>query len=350
MQAHLRSKQYYEDRYDRMTVANCRQREAFFLDSRASEDNDAYTKLKAGTMEVAWAIEKIYLTLDWYNKRESTVNEWLHKDEERDHMLNVAVPPKNIFCHTCSSRMHEDSRSTWDRDDHEEVLFFMRCEAGHLPMKGVFGDGVELKINEPLCPKCNATIEVKRLASKKDIIKTKRTCSSCDYEEIDEFALSSEEPDDPNYEADRARFCLSGDSLKKAQDEMLSMERMSRLVEGWKHKEEHEAEYEAVAKLEKLTIPQVKEHIATTLEGTTYLNLSFEKPLVERYVSIEFSVEEMQTDNPRASTSNLQKRIKKALEQTNWRLMTGGIDYRLGLLSGRLRAYETEEDLLKLVT
>lgn len=350
MDKHLQSREHYEDRYDRMTVDSCRRREAFFMSADTVEDGDAYTKLKAGVGEVAWEIEKIYITLDWYNKRESTVSDWMHKDEGRDRMLSVAVPPKNIFCLTCSSRMYEESRSTWDRDGHEEVLFFMRCEAGHLPMQGVFEDGVELKIKEPLCPKCNAVIQVKRLASKKDVIKTKYTCPSCDYEEVDQYELSSKELDDPNYEADRARFCLSGESLRKAQDAKLNMEQISRLVEGWKHEEEHKAEYEAAAQLEKLTIPQVKERIAATIEGTAFMNLSFEKPLIERYVSIEFSVEELQTDNPRASTSNLQKRLKKALENTNWRLMTGGVDYRLGLLSGRIRAYETQEELLKLVS
>jgi hypothetical protein len=58
----------------------------------------------------------------------------------------------------------------------------------------------------------------------------------------------------------------------------------------------------------------------------------------------------METDNQRVSASNLQKLVKKTLIGTNWRLMTQGIDYRLGLLSGRLRAYESEEDLLKLVS
>jgi hypothetical protein len=45
----------------------------------------------------------------------------------------------------------------------------------------------------------------------------------------------------------------------------------------------------------------------------------------------------------------LKKLIQKALEDTNWRLMSEGISYRLGYLKGRLRAYESEEDLKKLV-
>lgn len=43
------------------------------------------------------------------------------------------------------------------------------------------------------------------------------------------------------------------------------------------------------------------------------------------------------------------KLIKTALSDTNWRLMSDGVSYRLGMLEGRLRAYEREEDLLKLV-
>lgn len=45
----------------------------------------------------------------------------------------------------------------------------------------------------------------------------------------------------------------------------------------------------------------------------------------------------------------IQKLIKKVLADTNWRLMSEGARYRLGMLEGRLRAYEREEDLLKLV-
>jgi hypothetical protein len=41
--------------------------------------------------------------------------------------------------------------------------------------------------------------------------------------------------------------------------------------------------------------------------------------------------------------------IKKALEGTNWRLMSEEVHYRLGYLSGRLKGYEQEEDLFQLV-
>ena len=49
------------------------------------------------------------------------------------------------------------------------------------------------------------------------------------------------------------------------------------------------------------------------------------------------------------SRKKLSKLIKTALAETSWRLMSEGISYRLGVLTGRIRVYEGEEDLLKLV-
>jgi len=45
----------------------------------------------------------------------------------------------------------------------------------------------------------------------------------------------------------------------------------------------------------------------------------------------------------------LKKLVDRALSDTNWRLMSDGISYRLGYLNGRLRAYEREDDLKTLV-
>jgi hypothetical protein len=215
METHLRSKQYYEDRYDRMTVEDCRRSESFFLRNEVGDTDDIEEKLKAGIREVALEIKRVHLTLDWYNKRESTINEWMQKDEARDTMLAAAQPPRNVFCSTCTERINEYSRTTWDRGSEEQVLFFMRCSAGHMPMKGVFEDGVELVIEDKLCPKCNTVLNSSRLPSKKGVIKTKISCSACNFEEVDEFALSIDEPvKDPSYEADRLRFCLAGENLK----------------------------------------------------------------------------------------------------------------------------------------
>ena len=48
------------------------------------------------------------------------------------------------------------------------------------------------------------------------------------------------------------------------------------------------------------------------------------------------------------TTKELEKALKDTLENTNWRLLSNSISYRLGILTGRLKGYETEEDILKL--
>jgi hypothetical protein len=350
MTQYLQGREQYEERYDRMTVEDCLRQERSLLEAHKEYENELEAKGHAIVNQCAWEIKKILLTKDWYDKKEATVVEWMQADEARDKMERDGVSPKNILCKTCYDHMLEESRSTWEREGKEEVLFFMRCPGGHLPMQCVFQDGTELIIKESLCPECNAVVNAKRLPSEKAEVKTKYSCSSCDYEEIDAFSLSNDtDKDDTDFQANRSRFCLSGQGLKDVQEAVLNMDRMKALVDTWKHEDENKEQYDAAAQLQKLTIPQVKELIAATFEKTDYSNLLFEKPSIEKYVSIEFSLEELETDNQLASTSDVRKLIKKTLQNTNWRLMTDGISYRLGLMSGRLRAYESKEDLLKLV-
>ena len=69
-----------------------------------------------------------------------------------------------------------------------------------------------------------------------------------------------------------------------------------------------------------------------------------------RDVYVGFSCLDSKSDrNDYDSRKTLKKLVDSALEDTNWRLMSDGISYRLGYLNGRVKAYEGEEDLKKLV-
>lgn len=85
------------------------------------------------------------------------------------------------------------------------------------------------------------------------------------------------------------------------------------------------------------------------LEEYNYHSVTFDQPDVGRIISIQFNIEELETDNQMQSSYVLKKRMNHLLKDTNWRLMSDGINYRLGLMTGRIRAYEAEEDLLRLV-
>ena len=66
--------------------------------------------------------------------------------------------------------------------------------------------------------------------------------------------------------------------------------------------------------------------------------------------AVPFTIQDSKTGREsRTSKYDLKRILKKIFKDTNWRLMTDGVNYRLGVLAGRLRGYESEEDLLKLV-
>ena len=130
-------------------------------------------------------------------------------------------------------------------------------------------------------------------------------------------------------------------------------EQLSRLMNEWKEKEKKDKDplIQKVRNLKKLTVSQLGKLIEDTMEKAGYKGLKFWKPEMGQYVIIDFSVNETKDDRQESdSISTLKKLIKSILEDTNWRLMIEGINYRLGILTGRLKAYEKEEDLIKIVS
>ena len=129
-------------------------------------------------------------------------------------------------------------------------------------------------------------------------------------------------------------------------------EQLSRLMNEWKEKEKKDKDplIQKVRNLKKLTVSQLGKLIEDTMEKAGYKGLKFWKPEMGQYVIIDFSVNETKDDRQESdSISTLKKLIKSILEDTNWRLMSEGINYRLGILTGKLKAYEKEEDLIKLI-
>jgi len=49
------------------------------------------------------------------------------------------------------------------------------------------------------------------------------------------------------------------------------------------------------------------------------------------------------------SRMGLKRLVTRSLADTNWRLMSDGVSHRLGYLSGRVRAFESEEELRTLI-
>jgi len=120
---------------------------------------------------------------------------------------------------------------------------------------------------------------------------------------------------------------------------------MKELVEKFKERDDNKELYDAVAKIKKLTVFELEKLLAPILEKQGYVRLKFGEPNMDRNFQLPFTVQESKPDRKdRASTYDLSRLIKKSLTDTNWRLMTDDISCRMGILTGRLRAYEKEKD------
>jgi hypothetical protein len=127
-------------------------------------------------------------------------------------------------------------------------------------------------------------------------------------------------------------------------------EQLKRLVDRWEDEKRNKKLYEELAKIKKINIAELQRFLAAALKKEGYIKLEFSKPEIGKDIIISFTLQDNKTGRGEYdSRIQLQRTIKKTLENTNWRLMSEGINYRLGILSGRLRGYENEEDLPRLV-
>lgn len=155
----------------------------------------------------------------------------------------------------------------------------------------------------------------------------------------------------PDFATDRPLYCLHDEKvLKEFRDAKWRYEEMARLGKEMKEKEENKHIYEAIAEIKKPKIGELVSILQPILEKEGYIEFSLEKPDLGRFVHVGFSCLDNKSDrSDYDSRKTLQSIIRKGLSETNWHITSDGISYRLGYLTGRLRAYEDEEGLRKLV-
>ncbi|MDQ3123777.1 MAG: hypothetical protein M3Q14_03795 [bacterium] len=363
MYTHLKERSYYEAIYDRHTIEDARRGMAhydkFHNDFKANlPKNDNIDR--PGN---AFALNIFYMQtvgnnlLHRYEKREQHVTEWMDKDQTKDDQISSTRLNQEPFCLHCNkqglritdkSLMHRGER--YEVGDPEDVLFMLKCP--HCEKNSAFWeDGVAWKPKSTLCPKCSAEMSHKTTTTKKDITFT-YSCPSCKHSYKDRMSLGDkEETPDPNYEKDRITYCLLDKEFRNKLFKIRhDFEAMAQLGKELKEKEDNKDVYDAVAELKKPKIAELIPLLASALEKSGYIEFSLDKPEMGKDVFIGFSCLDNKSDREDYdSRKTLKRLVDKTLADTNWRLMSDGISYRLGYLNGRLRAYEREDDLKELV-
>lgn len=360
---YLKDKQYYIDFYDLLTIKECLRTIEFWQEIYKTKDTDK--KLKGiPPKEIDKGFNYIY-TWDLrtrkgerYRRKAETIAEWIERDRVRQDKIDNTSPPLDILCPSCKTEMVAgDFKHLEDNEGKPlKVIFIFECPKCK-KRTWIDENGKEDHISKPkLCPKCNK--EIKTTYKKKDeVLTTTEKCTSCKYKKIDIDdwgkdkleAEAKEKADKDLLEKYRKEFCLSDEQGKEYIELMESLE-VAKVVYDEEVQKYNNPTYEASIKIKKTNITDLEKLLTTVFEESKYTKLSFEKPEIGQFVIVPFTVQDNDSSRrDKISVSELEKLIKTTLEDTNWRLLSDSVSYRLGYLEGRLKGYEREEDILKLV-
>lgn len=363
MFTHPQTREYYEDLYDKWTVESCR-RMASFKPEIKDEDfggeeltPEQLEKMKEIRLQwsgVAAEIATFTYAAQRYNDKDAAISKWMQDDRERDERLAKIQPPEHVRCRECLStnlRLISKDEHGSTKPKHERVLFMYKCGDCETNT-AYFDNGEQFRTRPVLCPECKEPKPKHTTKESKHKYTITYTCTHCGHawKEVMDFTPSPPEPPDPDYVKDRKLYCYSDKVRKWAED----MQRLGPLMEQFKEhqvlQEKADEVKDELSKVKKLTVLQLHKRLKGPIEKAGYAEVTFAEPELGRDVIVGFSCLDAQPERGEYDSRNtLKKTVTKALAETNWRLMSDGVSYRLGYLNGRLRAYEREEDLVELL-
>ncbi|MFA5933425.1 MAG: hypothetical protein WC826_05160 [Microgenomates group bacterium] len=357
---YLKDESWYIDHYDLLTIKECLKVIKMFQDVydkcltskelQGMSKNDKYIDT---TKLMYWQLW--FVQAQEYKNKKQTIEKWMEDDRIKQEKYDNAVVLQDVHCPSCKTIMQvRESRHLEDYMDQPiRVMFLVRCPKCK-KQEWVYENG-EIRVSKPdLCPKCDKEIDVKH-AKKGQVITWTRRCKHCGYTETeaDDFEkshreyLQKEQAEIELLEKYRTAFCLTNEQGEKFLFELEAMEFANQIRNEARQKYDNSA-YQQVSTLKKLTIVELEKLLTGVFEKENYMKLSFAPPEINQFIFAPFTLQDADTTRrENISTSLLEKLIKSTLEKTNWRLVDG-ISYRLGFLSGRLKGYEREEDLMKL--
>ncbi len=345
---HLKDRSHYEEMYDKFTVDWCRR----FEEPRPISDEDKELSLS----EIQWCHD---LSTDFllfqeagnrFLRREETIQGWLERDKRRDRMVERAQVPL-VRCPSCGKAMkciYTDVRSDID-SDREWLEFFLCCKPCKQG-KDVYENGSEVPRKPILCEKCNREVEtdIKKKNGKRYYIET---CKHCGHVEetlstIDERKKEPTQEEIDRYEHDKKRFCLSD---QQGQRYKAWQEQTKRLGDEDKVRQANAEFYDKLAEVKKLNIAGLEKLLKPALKKANYGDFHITMSPPAPQIILNFSVRDMEEKREDYdSRKTLEKTIEEILENKNWALTSEGVTYRLGMLDGRIRGYESKEDLEQL--
>ncbi len=366
---YLNDEQHYIDRYDLHTIEECIDavrmfHEVYQKSSSSEEIKDVPEEEKVKTLNYMLNCQLFVIKANRFEKKKETIQKWMEEDKLKQDKQDYTPTPEGAHCPLCNASMYFNSSKHLDYTLDSpliRMMFLFKCSKCE-KQQWVYDDG-EIRVSKPdLCPKCNKELNVAG-SRKAKVITTLYKCKGCGYSKKDVLDLAKSDEEHKKWQEVQSKkeeegrkllakyreeFCLSDEKGKEHVETLEATEVANEIHEEEKQKYDNSA-YQTAVKLKRTSIIELEKLLTEAAEKEKYVKLTLEKPEMSQFVIVPFSVlDAISTRRQNISEDTLKKLIKDALEDTNWRLMSDGIHYRLGYLSGRLRGYEHEEDLVQL--
>jgi predicted RNA-binding Zn-ribbon protein involved in translation (DUF1610 family) len=361
---YLDDRSVYEERYDKITVELCRDREEMvqkLLGERPPLDSRGEADAASGYYQYSIMYFHFVEALagERWQGRNATVNEWMAEDEAKDRRLADAKPAVIPYCRSCGEDM-QITHTSYLRGEggktkaDEDILFMFNCKSCNKRVAS-WQDGTEWKPRQACCEQCGVPVEeTDKLRGK--VLTTTYTCGNCGHHHKStmRFGETSKTEPDLEFKLDRRRFCFDAAIGQKFLERKAHMEHLRDMMEKAGGGADGGGQTidplaETVEAIKRLKVAQVADLLAKAVAVDGYTEFKLGELQVGPELAIPFSCLDNQPERgDYDSRTRLKKLITAALGDTNWQLMSEGVSHRLGYLGGRLRAYESEEELRKL--
>lgn len=365
---YLYPKQHYEDRYDLQTIKECLDQISMFREigkkMKLHPEVEDYPESEVDrNINLITARFLFFLRTDRFKNRASKIAEWIQSDKEKQEKLDNAKPPL-INCPECDTIMVADdfkSLEDWPEDQPMRVLFIINCPKCKKRL-GAYDTG-EIHVSEPdLCPTCSKELKVSNNRKGK-VITTIYSCDQCNYAKKDILDLNKSDKKHKAWELEQQKkeqenaellkkfkdqFCFSEKEGKECIECVEAME-VGREIHDEILAEQDSPFYEKLLSVKRIAISDLEKLLANSLSENNFTKLSLGSPEIGRYVYVPFTLQESKEKRRDiGSIADVYKLLKEILKDTNWRAPKDEMSYRLGFITGKLKGYEYDDDLLKL--
>lgn len=359
---YLKDKQEYIDRYDIGTIEFCLDWYQGLSDDFKKHRNDKEFK-KYTDEEFNFEVCKAasysmnFYKGERYRDKYKTIDKWMEEDRKLQEKYDNTPVPKNIKCKHCGGDMKITIKSLEDTyTDHPHMWFMLACTKCNR-RRPVLEDGSDWIYKKPKCPKCKTELKSDvKIDRKADTTTFIEICPKCGYKhshtsDHKKFELEQEAKEKRNKELlEKYREDYCSDKVGKSIMETVDAMKFACEVMDAEIKKYDDPAQDFVAKIDVLDVNKFEKFIKPILKKNGYSNFILEKPEIGQSIIVPFSLQNKNGASKYLDkTKDLENLFKEKLEKTNWRLVDNSLSDRLGFISGRLRAYEDKEDLLKLV-